>query len=81
MENCSNHPNIVIKYDHKSLQLCELICLNTLLFQEKRGGVGTLLVIWFLMEILHINSEWYPLDSFIIDTTSGHHETIYYETA
>ena len=30
--NDTNYPNIVIKYDHKSLQPREPICPNTLLF-------------------------------------------------
>ena len=42
MKNCTNYPNIAIKYDHKDLPLCEFISLNALLFKEKRGGVRTL---------------------------------------
>ena len=42
MKNCTNYPNIAIKYDHKALPLCEFISLNALLFKEKRGGVRTL---------------------------------------
>ena len=39
--NDTNHPNIVIKYDHKSLQPRETICRNTLLFYEKWRGTDT----------------------------------------
>ena len=62
MQNCTNHSNIAIKYEHTSLQLCEIISLNTILFRKKIGRVRIKAEIWFFMDILHIDYERYLLE-------------------